>query len=329
MPNFLTAEKLARAAGVAVNANMRSLVMALDNYGADVGLDRPHRLAQYGAQWLHESGNFRYDREVWGPTPAQKRYEGRVDLGNTQPGDGEKFKGHTGAQITGRANTAEFMAWCRKQGYSPPDFLANPELMNTDPWEGLGPLWYWTTRKLNRLADENNTEMISRRVNGGDNGLSERLLAYRRLGLVLLGFGRDELERFQAASKAAGFYDGELDGEDGPRTRSAIHMMLVKLDGSRSSSSPVVKASPVTEVVEVTKEVAVVPTAATKGRVNTWLAGVGGFIAANAGSFFTTDLPTKLIVLGISAAAIGFVLWKGDLIVRQVKRITAQIDGAE
>lgn len=325
--NFLTAEHLSRATGTPVNDNMRSLIAALDAFGADVGLDRPHRLAHYGAQWIHESGNFRYDREVWGPTPAQKRYEGRADLGNTHPGDGEKFKGHTAAQITGRANTAEFMEWCRKQGYNPPDFVTDPSLMNTDPWEGLGPLWFWTTRKLNPLADANNIEMITRKINGGLNGFAERMTAYRKIGLVLLGFGPDQLEQFQVQAKKDGLYDGEIDGEDGPKSRAAIHMALVKLDGLRSVKSEQVKASPVTEEVKTEVPVAVVPPAATKGRVRNWLFGVGGFITANAGSFFTTDIPTKLLIVGISGVAIAAVLWKGDVIARQVKRIAAEIEG--
>ncbi len=78
--------------------------------------------------------------------------------------------------------------------------------------------------------------------------------------------------------------------------------------------------------VEVTKEVAVAPPAATGGsRVRSWLAGAAGFITANAGSFFTQDLTTKVVILGVSGVAIAFVLWQGDLIVRQVKRISEQI----
>lgn len=324
MPNFLTAEKLARACGVAVNANMRSLVMALDNYGPDVGLDRPHRLAHYGSQWMHESGNFRYDREVWGPTPAQKRYEGRKDLGNTEPGDGEKFKGHTGAQITGRANTAEFMAWCRLQGYNPPDFLANPEIMNADPWEGLGPLWYWSTRKLNPLADSNNPEMITRKINGGLNGYADRLLAYRKLGLVLLGYGPADLERFQAAAQAAGFYDGEIDGEDGPKTRAAIHMMLVKLDGARSSSSSQVKAAPVTEVVEKEVEVAVVPKGATK-RSWVWPAGLSALAAQGVNLFADIPFEWKLALGAAGIAAVVAMLFAGEILIRRAKALIKEI----
>lgn len=326
--SILTVEVLSRAAGVPINANMRSLVQAVDDYGIDNGLDRPHRLCHYGAQWMHESGNFRYDREVWGPTPAQLRYEGRADLGNTEPGDGVKFKGHTGAQITGRGNTTRFYAWLKKQGYNPPNFVDKPELMNIDPWEGLGPLWYWTVgnptgKSLNRLADENNIEMITRRINGGENGLHDRMLSYRKIGLVLLGYGPGDLERFQAASKAAGFYDGEVDGEDGPKTRAAIHMMLVKLDGARSSASSQVKAGPVTEKVEVVKEVAVVAKGSDK-RTWVWPAG----LTALGAQVFTgfTDWPwqAKLAAGGVGIAAIVAFLFAGELVVRRVKAIIAE-----
>ena len=53
----------------------------------------PVRVAAFLAQVGHESGGFKYTREIWGPTAAQKRYEGRKDLGNTQPGDGSKYRG--------------------------------------------------------------------------------------------------------------------------------------------------------------------------------------------------------------------------------------------
>jgi putative chitinase len=65
----------------------------------------PLRQAAFLAQLAHESGQFRFMEEIWGPTPAQRRYEGRRDLGNIQPGDGFRYKGRGPIQITGRATT--------------------------------------------------------------------------------------------------------------------------------------------------------------------------------------------------------------------------------
>lgn len=70
----------------------------------------------------HETGAFKYMREIWGPTPAQSRYEGRKDLGNTVKGDGKKFMGRGFIQITGRANYAD---WSQRLGV---DLIAKPEL---------------------------------------------------------------------------------------------------------------------------------------------------------------------------------------------------------
>lgn len=70
----------------------------------------------------HESGRYRYMREIWGPTPAQLRYEGRKDLGNTRKGDGKKFMGRGFCQITGRRN---YQDWSRRLGL---DLVKEPQL---------------------------------------------------------------------------------------------------------------------------------------------------------------------------------------------------------
>lgn len=86
----VTAAHLRAAAKGAVTAqNMMSVLVAVDRYGKELGMDRTHRSVQFYAQIMHESGDFRYDREIWGPTDAQKRYDARVDLGNTPAADGD------------------------------------------------------------------------------------------------------------------------------------------------------------------------------------------------------------------------------------------------
>lgn len=255
-----TLELISRAAKRVPNpANAKSVVIALDRYGALFGLDQPHRLVQDLAQLMHESADFRYDRELWGPTPAQKGYEGRADLGNTQPGDGKKFAGHTAMQITGRANTTRFRDWCRKFiDPRAPDFVEHPELMNTDPWEGLGPIWYWsvgnpTGQSLNRYADQGDIENITRKINGGLNGYADRLDYLVRISLVMLGFAPTDVRGFQTK---AGL---RVDGDPGPKTRAALHQALVRLTAPVARADDV-QAAPVVEE----KPVAVTPPALDK-----------------------------------------------------------------
>lgn len=221
----LTLHALELIAGKGIDqANARSLMSGLETYGfPKLALGKPHRLAHFLAQVMHESGRFRYDREVWGPTAAQKRYEGRTDLGNTVAGDGAKFKGRGPMQVTGRSNYAQFTAWARKIDKKAPDFTAAPDLLNTDPWEGLSPLWYWETRKLNAKADIGDVRAVTKIVNGGYNGIADRELLYRRAALVLLGYAPGEVTRFQME------HDLTADGVAGPKTLKALHWALIQL----------------------------------------------------------------------------------------------------
>lgn len=216
----VTAATLAAIAGASENSNMRSVIAGL--VARPSGLDRPHRLAHYLGQLAHESGAFRYDREIWGPTAAQRRYDGRTDLGNTAAldGDGYRYRGRGPIQITGKANYRQYRDWCRGSGLPAPDFVAAPDLVLTDPWEGLGPVWYWTTRELGGLADRNDLDAITRRINGGSNGLADRRARYTRAALVLLGYGPTDIRAFQRAEHIA------ADGIAGPTTRATLHAAL-------------------------------------------------------------------------------------------------------
>lgn len=96
-------------------------VKRIDGLAKSAGLSLSQR-AYLLATARHETGNFRYMREIWGPTAAQKRYEGRADLGNTQAGDGKRFMGRGYVQITGRRN---FTDWGKRLGV---DLVGKPEM---------------------------------------------------------------------------------------------------------------------------------------------------------------------------------------------------------
>jgi putative chitinase len=231
------------------SANVKSIVNGLNEHGARIGFDLPHRLAHFIAQVAHESGRFRYDQEIWGPTPAQKRYENRADLGHSAAVPGEAFKnrGRGPIQLTGALNIAAFEAWCVSMfgRDTTPDFSENPDLINTDPWEFLSAAFYWdkgnpTGKSLNRYADDNNIEMVTRKINGGLNGFADRLELYGRTALVLLGYGfdRKEVKRFQREHPES----GEPDGDVGGKTRAALHKALVNLGSTARPAAPGVAA---------------------------------------------------------------------------------------
>jgi len=321
-----TSAQLEAIAGFNTNdSNVASVVVALERYGKTFGLDLPHRLAHFLAQLSHESGGFKYDQEI----ASGAAYEGRKDLGNVQPGDGKRFKGRTGMQITGRANYREFTVWCRKNiGGTVPDFEQNPELVNTDPWEGLVPIWYWSTRKLNALADENNIEQITKKINGGRNGLEDRLTRYTRAGLVLLGYDADDIESFQRDSKAAGVYAGKVDGDDGPKTRAALHMTLAAM--SPTAVTQDVKPAPVVTVEEKTVNVPIpvkvpeVPKGSDKPGISRWF---GGMSLVGLGTFFT-DLPIglKYGAVGLAILLIIALMWRSEQIAARAKRAVKAIE---
>ncbi|MEN9886064.1 MAG: hypothetical protein RL758_642 [Pseudomonadota bacterium] len=127
-------------------------------------LAAPLRLPHFLAQLAHESGGFRYMEEL----ASGAAYEGRADLGNTSPGDGKRFKGRGPIQITGRANYRRFGRIIGIDIERHPEAAAIPSI-------GLQlALAYWQDRGLNALADADDVVGITRRINGGTNGLDDR-----------------------------------------------------------------------------------------------------------------------------------------------------------
>ena len=166
-PRTMTAV-LARVANRPM-APLADLGAALAKYAPRFGLiDTVPRFANFVGQAAHETGSFRYLREIWGPTEQQRRYEGRADLGNTQPGDGKRYMGRGIFQLTGRANYADM---AMRTGLP---LLEQPELAETPDLAVLTACIFWRTRKLSLLADAGKEDAITRWVNGGTNGIAER-----------------------------------------------------------------------------------------------------------------------------------------------------------
>jgi putative chitinase len=142
-------------------------------------VNTPLRIAHFLAQVGHESLSLRYTEEI----ASGQAYEGRVDLGNIQKGDGPRFKGRGLIQLTGRSNYEQYGAHANlnllKKG--------NESLIAKNPRYAVdASLWFWDTRNLNRYADEDNLRAVTRRVNGGFNGLEDRKSYLNRAKFFLL-----------------------------------------------------------------------------------------------------------------------------------------------
>jgi putative chitinase len=143
-------------------------------------ISTPVRQAAFLAQIGHESGSLRFARELWGPSDAQKRYEGRADLGNTQPGDGFRYRGRGLIQTTGRHNYQRVRDRLRQKLGDAPDFEAFPESLEQPRWAALSAADFWDMKNLNPLADVGEFLTITRRINGGTNGLADRQARHKR-----------------------------------------------------------------------------------------------------------------------------------------------------
>lgn len=143
---------------------MQPITEAMEEFG----IDTPRRQAAFLAQIGHESAGLYYTSELWGPTASQLRYEGRTDLGNTTPGDGSLFRGRGLIQITGRANYQDVSnALCV-------DFIANPKALEEPSNAARSAAWFWSAHNLNAQADTGDFPTITRKINGGLNGYSDR-----------------------------------------------------------------------------------------------------------------------------------------------------------
>lgn len=158
-------------AGERISAFIQPLNDAMD----EAVITTPGRRAAFLAQVAHESGELRYTREIADGTA----YELRADLGNTEPGDGPRFKGRGLLQVTGRAN---YLACGEVLGL---DLIANPALLEVPAGACRSAAWFWRTHGLNEAADGDKFGAITRTINGGYKALDERIAYWLRARRVL------------------------------------------------------------------------------------------------------------------------------------------------
>jgi putative chitinase len=155
-------------------AQAKTLARDLGQAMVDFDITTSKRAAAFIAQVAHESGGFIHREEI----ATGAAYEGRRDLGNVLAGDGRRFKGRTFIQITGRTNYAAVSRALHV------DFVAHPERLAQQAYAAKGAAWWWKTHGCNELADRGDFVALTRRINGGTNGLADRQRYWRRARLV-------------------------------------------------------------------------------------------------------------------------------------------------
>lgn len=174
-PDALTAEQLQAIMPKLPIAKIPIFLGPLNQVMTKFQIDTPLRRAAFLAQLAHESGQLVYMEEI----ASGAAYEGRKDLGNTEPGDGKRFKGRGPIQLTGRANYRR----AEKDLLLPLE--ANPTLAAKPAVGCLIAGWYWNKHGLNTWADAEDFTTITKKINGGLRGQKDRLYFYTKAREVL------------------------------------------------------------------------------------------------------------------------------------------------
>ena len=181
----LTKALLLRAVPELYSPRVDEFVASFNQWAIPFGIDNDKRAVHYLAQVFHESGALRYVEEL-ASGAAYDTGSKAIALGNTpeKDGDGQRYKGRGFIQLTGLNNYKAFNA----SDLCTEDVVAHPEKVAEFPLNQVASMWFWQSHKLNELADrddgakigEDVCKQITRIVNGGTNGLANRLFYYRR-----------------------------------------------------------------------------------------------------------------------------------------------------
>lgn len=180
----ITEEQLRQIMPLA-GSRARAYIGSLNSTIAYYGINTAQRVSAFLAQVGHESGQLKYPRELGSDAYLSKYDTGPLAkrLGNTpeKDGDGQKYRGRGLIQITGRAN---YLA-CSLALFGDQRLLTEPELLEQPHWAAMSAGWYWSTHRLNELADAGDFKAITRKINGGLNGQDERQALYDSAQQVL------------------------------------------------------------------------------------------------------------------------------------------------
>jgi len=179
----------AKLQGIMIRADahaVKTYYPVLNQKMSQYGINTPLRMAHFLAQIAHESQQLARTEEL----ASGEAYEGRVDLGNTQPGDGRQFKDRGLIQLTGRANY-EAYGKARDADYTTDDKVW---LIGIDPYLAAdAACWFWTVKKhatakqsANSLADVDDLRGVTYTINGGYNGLEDRRRVLERAKFFLI-----------------------------------------------------------------------------------------------------------------------------------------------
>lgn len=179
--NPLTAKQIKDIMPYATDENIRTYLPYLNETMIRFGIDTTIRQCHFLAQIAVESGSLAYVREL----ASGEAYEGRESLGNVFPGDGTKFKGRGLIQLTGRENYQRFQDWLVLNYNEDIDILTYPELVENPQLAVLVAGWYWEMRNINVWADRDDVVRVTKKINGGRNGLLKRIDFLNRAKLIL------------------------------------------------------------------------------------------------------------------------------------------------
>lgn len=208
-------------------AIVENTVTAFNTYAADYGIDTPLRKAHFIAQLAHESAHFNTTVEYGGKSTRYAPWYGRGLI-----------------QTTWEANYIAFYKWAVENGFpDAPEFFtpSGREQVARFPWAFLCAVWYWDSRNLNQLADADNVRGITKAINGGYNGLDERISYLNKAKKIFKQkanpvdvpagsvVGKFKVRDVQQALVNAG-YHVDVDGKSGPQTIAAVKMFQ-KMNG--------------------------------------------------------------------------------------------------